>query len=382
MGKAQDKATYSYEMMKKVGIITFHASHNYGSMLQAYALQKTVEALGYNCEIINFRTKRQKKMYRPLPLDPRLLSVLKTIRFPKLAFNDLRKHRLFEEFIHEYLKVTNAEYSNLQQLREANFDYDAYISGSDQIWNTYCYDYDPAYFLDFVKGSAKKIAYAPSMGPRPETDVKTNNDSSIKKYLSFYNALSVREEGTADRIERITGIRPTVCLDPTLLLSREDWYSLTDNVSHIQGDYILLYTPLCDEKLYDKATEIAKKYHLKVVVTLFNHCFRYRNNRCIESYTPVGPKEFLTLIKYSRFVVCKSFHAVVFSLIFSRPFYAVNGMNDNRVNHLLKLTGLENFANYPEKNILDFGPDTFVKAFALLQPAKDKSINFLQDALS
>lgn len=367
-------------MMKKVGIITFHASHNYGSMLQAYALQKTVEALGYNCEIINFRTKRQKKIYRPLPLELRLLSVLKNIRFPKLAFNDLRKHRLFEEFIHEYLKVTNAEYSDLQQLREANFDYDAYISGSDQIWNTYCYDYDPAYFLDFVKGSAKKIAYAPSMGPRPETDVKTNNDSSIKKYLSFYNALSVREEGTADRIERITGIRPTVCLDPTLLLSREDWYSLTDNVSHIQGDYILLYTPFYDEQMYDKALDLAEKHNLRVIVTLPNSCFRFRNKKRMEFYTSVGPKEFLTLIKFSRFVVCKSFHAVVFSIIFSRPFYAVNGMNDSRVVNLLKRTGLEKSAEYPEN--LDFENDILTKALVSLKPDKDTSIRFLQNALS
>ena len=364
--------------MKKVGIITFHASHNYGSMLQAYALQKTVEALGYNCEIINFRTKIQKKMYRPLRSETRLLSLVKTFLFPKLALDDLRKYRLFEKFLYKSLNITKSEYNDSQQLRKAGFDYDAYISGSDQIWNTSCWDYDSAYFLDFVTDTIK-IAYSPSMGPRPEGAIGVNNAPIIKKFLSDYHALSVREEGTADRVECITGKRPLVCLDPTLLLNKDDWYSMTDNVSYIQGDYILLYTPIYDSSLYNTAIELAKKYNLIVVVTLPASYSHYRNNKHVKFYTAVGPKEFLTLIKFSRFVVCKSFHAVVFSIIFSRPFYAVNGMNDSRVANLLKRTGLEKSAEYLEN--LDFENGILTKALVLLKPDKDTSIKFLQDAL-
>lgn len=366
--------------MKKVGIITFHAPHNYGSMLQAYALQKTVETLGYTCEIINFRTERQKKMYRPLPLETRLLSIIKTLRFPKLALDDLKKHRLFEKFLRESLKVTKEEYADSQQLENACFDYDAYISGSDQIWNTYCYDYDPAYFLSFITDSVK-IAYAPSMGPRPQTEVKASDDPVIRRFLSTYHALSVREEGTAERIERITGKRPPVCLDPTLLLNKKDWYSMTDNMSYIQGDYILLYSPFYDEWMYDKTLELAEKHNLKVIVTLSQSYFRFRKNKRMEFYTTVGPKEFLTLVKFSKFVVCKSFHGIIFSLIFSRPFYAVNGMNDNRTENLLKQVRLEAFAEYPKKETLDFENGIFTEAFDLLQPLKDQSIKFLHNAL-
>lgn len=261
--------------MKKVGIITFHASHNYGSMLQAYALQKVVEALGYTCEIINFRTKRQRNMYQPFPLEPRLFSVIKAFRFPRLSLDDLRKYYKFEKFLYESLNVTKQEFTKSQQLRATHFDYDVYISGSDQIWNTNCNDYDSAYFLDFVMKGIK-VSYAPSMGPHPQTEVKANNDLAIKNFLSTYNALSVRDKGTADRIESITKKRPVICLDPTLLLNKENWYSMTDKTSYIQDDYILLYSPFYDEWMYDKSIELAEKYKLKVVVTLPNSYFRFR----------------------------------------------------------------------------------------------------------
>ena len=314
-------------------------------------------------------------------METRLLPMLKTFRFPRLAFHDWRKHQLFEKFLREDLKVTKREYADSQQLKNACFDYDAYISGSDQIWNTHCYDYDSAYFFDFITDGIK-IAYAPSMGPRPEIEVGESYDSVIKQHLSTYNFISVREDRTADRVEHIIGKRPLVCLDPTLLLNQEDWYSMVDSVSCIQGDYILLYTPLCDERMYEKAVKLAKEFNLKVVVTLPNHYFRYRKNRYMEFYTVVGPKEFLNLVRFSKFVICKSFHAVIFSLIFSRPFYAMDGMNDSRIANLLNLTGLESFAKYPQRSILELENDVFSSAFTSLEPAKDKSIKFLQNALS
>lgn len=365
----------------KVGIITFHASHNYGSMLQAYALQKTVQALGHRCEIIDFRPERQREIYRPFPLEPRLLTVAKTLRFPKLALDDLRRFRLFEKFIRESLQVTRRKFADSQQLGSFRFDYDAYISGSDQIWNTGCRDHSPAYFLNFVT-DAVKIAYATSMGPRPETEVRKSDDPDIGKYLSTYRALSVREEGTADRIARITGKCPPVCLDPTLLLPRNDWQAMTADTSHIPGDYLLLYSPFYDEPTYDQALELAERHRWKVVVTLPHSRFRFRKNRRMEFHTAVGPKEFLTLVKFAKFVVCKSFHGVIFSLIFSRPFYAVDGMEDNRVAYLLQSTELEFLAEYPDGEMPALPPETFSRAFALLQPLKEQSVGFLQNALS
>lgn len=151
--------------MKKVGIITFHAAHNYGSMLQAYALQQVVLSMGYDCEIINFRSIVQKEQYKPIFMVGTLYG--KCVRFiiqATYALGILKKHRLFERFLKEELILSKKEYTTLKDLESENFNYDYYISGSDQIWNTYTIDFNYAYFLPFVK-SGKRIAYAPSMGP-------------------------------------------------------------------------------------------------------------------------------------------------------------------------------------------------------------------------
>ena len=146
--------------MKKVGVLTFHASFNYGSMLQAFALQRILEKLGYEPEIINFRTEKQKELYsynRKLKSFKEIIRRILLFPYKKDLF---KKQDKFEDFIKNYLYCTK-EYSILDQLKEENLGFDYYIVGSDQIWNTNCIDFDLAYLLPFVK-NGKKIAYAPS----------------------------------------------------------------------------------------------------------------------------------------------------------------------------------------------------------------------------
>lgn len=129
--------------MKKVGIITFHASHNYGSMLQAYALQQVVLSMGYDCEIINFRSITQKEMYMPIFMRGTLYG--KCVRFiiqSPYALGMLKKYRLFEKFLKEELILSSKEYNTLKDLENADFSYDYYISGSDQIWNVHINDFN------------------------------------------------------------------------------------------------------------------------------------------------------------------------------------------------------------------------------------------------
>lgn len=149
--------------MKTVGIITFHAAHNYGSNLQAYALQRTIENMGEVCEIINFRTERQRDQYRPLTKRKGLKYLFKNGYFLLNYRTRKEKYNCFEKFIKDYLKKGEKEYSSLEELKSSPPQYDCYVSGSDQIWNTVPVDADDAYFLPFVK-SGKKIAYAPSFG--------------------------------------------------------------------------------------------------------------------------------------------------------------------------------------------------------------------------
>lgn len=362
----------------KVGIITFHASHNYGSMLQAYALQQTVIALGHQCEIINLRTPIQKSIYKPFFLLPGYRRKLKALVYPKLALDDYRKHRLFDYFMQKNMILTDTEYHSAKQLATDQLDFDAYISGSDQIWNTNCYDYISSYFLDFVR-YGKRIAYAPSMGPHPELEIAHTFHPTIKDYLRRYNNISVREKRTADIIKQFCGIDPQVVADPTLLLSKEKWSALAGNTPLVAGEYVFLYTPWYDKdkELYLFAAQFAESRNITIINSTQDGYRIWGRNPKFKYLPATGPIEFLNLVKYSHSVFCGSFHAVVFSLIFGKPFYIYKGMDDSRISHLLKLTGLEKSAESPENlDMLDF-----TNAYEKLKPFIESSRQFLKDSL-
>lgn len=364
----------------KVGILTFHGSHNYGSMLQAYALQQTVIALGHDCRIINLRTPRQKKYYTPFYLQNGLRSKLIASAYPKIAFNDWRKHRLFERFLRNNLILTDTEYSSSEQLHQASLDFDVIISGSDQIWNTWCFDHEPAYFLDF-NTSAKRVAYAPSMGPDPQRHINPSLFPLISKNLGNYDAIAVREQTTASMVSQILSDDKSVdiVLDPTLLLPSGHWSRLAGDTSLVSGDYIFVYTPWPDKELYAQASALADKTGMKVVCSSPHFYHQWHRNPHFHFHTAVGPIEFLNLVKFSSFVVCSSFHAVVFSVLFSKPFYAHKGMSDGRIATLLSALSLEHCVQLPDKFLP--GKDLVYNIDSLtLQRAH--SLEFLKNSLA
>lgn len=365
----------------KVGIITFHASHNYGSMLQAYALQQTVMKLGHECEIINFRTERQKKAYMPYYIIEGYRSKAKAMVYPTMAFNDWRKYRRFEGFLKKRLVLSKKEYSTYEELSDSDLGYDAYISGSDQIWNTYCFDFDQAYFLGFVN-EGRRIAYAPSMGPDPELQVTEEFDRIIKESIGRYDAISVREERTRRRLEK-AGVRESmsIALDPTLFLDRADWERLVSDKPLIKGDYIFLYTPWYIESVYGEALLLAKEKGLKIVVSKSDDFRKWSKESCFEFHTTVGPLEFLNLIRHAKIVIAESFHAVVFSLVFNKPFIVSNGDADSRVSNLLSLSGLDGKC-VRANGSLSFNPVDTVDFPERIRHEVNKSISFLKNALS
>ena len=370
--------------MKRVGIITFHASHNYGSMLQAYALQQTVLRLGYECEIINLRTSVQKKCYLPFFLQPGKRKKAKAIIHPILAIDDVRKYCRFEKFLAEKLYLSSQTYATAEALKEYCLDYDFFISGSDQIWNVTCFDFMTSYFLDFVK-TGKRIAYAPSMGAVPHISIDEKFFPFIRENIKRYDAISVREEATLARIKEIMGnsddLDISIAADPTLLLDRKDWLDLTGEEAIIDDDYILLYTPWYGnwmKPVYEHAIELAGRHNLKVVCTLPDAYYLYGRIKEFKYYTAVGPLEFLNLIRHARYVVSASFHAVVFSILFDRPFYAYDGMRDGRISNLLKIAGLERYAEETECLLPEFDGE---EARKRLTSYISRSVQFLKNAL-
>lgn len=319
---------------KSVGTITFHAAHNYGSCLQAYALQNYVSQLGFDCEIINFRTERQKEQYRPLTKRKAIKYIVKNAYFLLNYKNRKRKYNTFEKFIDEQLVKSKTEYNSLDQLKASDLSYDCYIAGSDQIWNTVPNDADMAYFLPFVK-NGKRISYAPSFGQIG----KINQLEEITQYLNNFDSISVREENAVKLVNQLTGKTPPILVDPTLLITKNKWLELASE-RLFDGEYIFFYTLFAKKEYIDIAKKVSKKLNIPVVIASVSN--QYEIFSGFVKKTWAGPKEFLSLVNNAKFICTTSFHCVVFSIIFNKPFFAINGMEDMRIKTLLSTTNLQN----------------------------------------
>ena len=373
---------------KKVGIITFHASHNYGSMLQAYALQQTVLNLGYECDIINFRTSRQKKYYRPEFVRGSFVGKLtRTLLYFPFILSLLKKHRKFEQFLNERYHLSDKEYATLEELEQSSLDYDIYISGSDQIWNPCNFDFDWAYFLPFV-GNAKRISYAPSMGQDPDSIVTLKKDAwpTMKVMLTNYDYISVREQGTQELLRRQIHVDSIVTLDPTLLLDSTCWNKMAGDKPLVKGKYIFLYAPRYHEDVHAAAEQLSRFMKIPIVISLLYNT--RKGNICTMSKSlhyklATGPIEFLNLCKFATCTIGQSFHLVVFSILFRTPFYAINGMNDSRIKNLLTLTGLTSRGICSDELTKAFScPIDFDFTLRKIAEVRNHSLEWLQKSLS
>lgn len=339
----------------KIGIVTFHASHNYGSMLQAWALQTYLVKQGHEVEIINYRSFFQKRMYfKAFEWGNKNAwkSSLKRLFLYPSSFPGLnKKWHLFEDFLRNELYLTR-EYNTVEQLYQDKFDYDLVIVGSDQIWNTDTRECTEAYFANFV--NCPKITYAASFGP----DVSHIKVDFIRKHLKGFQALSVREEagkqflinnGLVDEVE-------IVC-DPTLLLESQDYDALIDEKPLVEGDYIFFYTPNAVPRAYFPiANQIGEKLGMPVLTDRAYYPKDIKQYKYIHNYPEVGPKEFLNLIKNAKLILGGSFHMLVFSLLFHKDFYSINADKDARTNHLIaELKLKERIISLSDRKIIDKG---------------------------
>ncbi len=368
---------------KKTATITFHASHNYGSNLQAYALQQIILDLGCDNEIINLRTARQKDLYTVFTKRKGVKYIFKNLSHI-VWYRPLKKaYDKFEDFINNRLKITK-EYASEEELYNANLDYDIYIAGSDQIWNPVPADFDWSFYLTFVK-EGKRVSYAPSFGQLSATG---DNDirNRIADALKNFDRISVREQGAADNVKQLLGggRNPQIVLDPTLLLSKDRWMGMVkDEPRIVKKDYIFFYTLFADPERIKIVKRVSKTLGLPVVTSNFSNQYDVINP-FIKHYE-AGPLDFLTLVRDAKLVVVSSFHGTVFSTLLNVPFFAIDGMSDARISTLLKLTGLESreitISNVEEKCQQAYTID-FDGVNAKIEEARRQSMDFLKDCLA
>lgn len=290
-------------MAKKIGIVTWYdRGYNYGSTLQAYAMQMILQKMGYSSEFINFHPERQK-------ISKRTKEVLKRIYLYLFNRNVYETWEKMDDWIESHL-IISEKYDSYEQLKSKSLKYDAVICGSDQIWNNSSGIINPFYYLQFINES-KRIAYAPSIA---RDYIDKNLQDTFCDYVKGIKYLSIRETQGAELIKNITGREAKVVLDPTLLVDKHEWESkLSDDYELKNKRYIFCYLLTKNDKHYKAIAELSNKLNIEVVTpTLLNRHDKTSKN--------VDFFAFLNLIRYANYVVTDSFHGVAFSLNFCKQF--------------------------------------------------------------
>lgn len=374
-------------MMKKIGIITFHRSHNCGSMLESYAMQQIVKKMGYENEIINFSSNGQRNMYN---IFSKINGVKKFVRNILLLpfYPVLKRHyNNYEDFLKKNMKISDKDLSENDDLKNLNENYDCFIAGSDQIWNITIPDYNSIYFLEFADYKKKKIAYAPSFGSK-KIQKYSAEPEYYRELIKNFDFLSVREKNGKKWIKELCDIDVNVVLDPTLLLDREE-YEILENDSLIKDKYIFYYCPRFNKKMDKFVKKVAKKYNLKVIVWSSKDYYlktEWRNG--FKMAYQQDPSIYLNLIHNAELVMTTSFHGTIFSSIYKKNFWILKngGMfeDDDRVKTLIEQLSLEDrliLPDYDEK--FDYLKKCDYEKYDINLPVlRELSKQYLADALN
>ena len=373
--------------MKTIGIITYHHYYNYGTMLQALALQEKVEQLGYQAELIDFKQDNSQSRYEMLKLRIKRMPVYIKERKKYRALADSRekikeKNELFEQFYKTYLHVGKKKYTTTQQLMENPPVYDGYVVGSDQTWNPFVANSPEAFFLPFVENKSKKGSYGPSLAVKSLSDEKENE---YRKKLSNFSFLSCREQDGAQLLSRITQKEVKCVLDPTLLLSAKEWGKYCE-FEIPKEPYILVYF-LGEKSEHRRAVEKIQKLTNWKIISLPAAYLEMENN----DYKKVwgGPKEFLSLIRGAALICTDSFHGTMFSINFQRNFFSFCKSSDSeessensRLYSALNIFGLSNRIIHNMDNLTaeDISID-YKNVIPILEEQRRDSIEYLENML-
>lgn len=324
----------------RIGILTFHCAHNFGAVLQAFALQSQLQLMGYsNTKIINYRPKY---LDRGMPVLHRWMftkgRAWNTIcRYFKITRREQKSYKKYHLFEQKYLSLTEkCETPNELESIINNFDY--LILGSDQIWNEKFNGCETIWLGDFKNFRGQIVIYAASAGNQ---DFSLAWKEKLKIRLPQYKSISVRESLLIPKLQNIinTNVDIRTVLDPTLMVDPQIWNSFEIVNNKNKGRYILCYQARKSDDVYRIAHELSKQLNAKIIsVDFWENSFKSG----IKNST-VAPNEFITLVKNAQCVVTTSFHGTIFSIICNTPFYTLrlNDGADGRVESLLKILKIE-----------------------------------------
>lgn len=375
--------------MKKIAVVNRTNLKNYGSVLQVYALYEVVKSLKYDTEVV-WEAGNLSKNYdiRPVKLlstgckllmNPQLIkSTFSSVQYVQQKVISDKTVQLFDSFVENNIQRVFFPAKKMNK-HDVGAMYDKFICGSDQIWCTTTLYVDPLMYLRFAP-MEKRIAYAPSLG---RDFIPDYNRREMKRYINDIPYVSVREHKGQKLIKELTNRDVPVVLDPTLLLQKSEWDSIKKEPT-IQNDYIVCYflsTPTIETQ--NKLLQFLKRCEKKVVA--LNSRLEYVEKEINVEYPDCGPQEFIGFISDAEYVLTDSYHGMLFSIIYHRPFCSIEreyGEYDqsSRQHSILEMLGLgERYCRVQDPIVEDL--IDFPAVQRILDTEKSQSLNYLSMAL-
>lgn len=356
----------------KIGIITYHRSHNYGALLQGIALRSVLEHLGHQVTFIDYWPSYHKRMYQLFSLT-RLVKVgsykykIQYIR-DCLFYLRQRKRRkeAFERFIETYI---------CPYISEMDEQYDVVIHGSDQIWrkqpetNTY----NPVYFGNHTIPTKLRISYAASMGTLP---TQQSDFPIVKDLLSNLDGISVREQQLLEFVRSFGYQTARLDLDPTLLMDANQWIKMFNLRKRPSNERYAVYYKI--QNSFDVGTieNYARSKGMKLKV-LYSKAISKDSDTHISI---ADPRDFLDLIYNADYVFTSSFHGLAFSLIFQKPFLASFTHNSERAASLLASLGLSDHFVTPNSELPTVISEiNYKEIYKIIEKMKENSMTYLMN---
>lgn len=345
----------------KASVITLHTVDNYGSVMQTYATQKVLNKLGFDVEFVDYWRKDNLPEYRAEKIleTSSALQGLKPLwgmnQFTKKMAAGLladvlkRRKSPMWRFLEKNVKLTHKRYTTFSELQYNPPEADVYITGSDQVWNSiWNQGIDKAFFLEYAPAGKPRIAFSASIG-RDHLDEE--EIPMTRSLLEKYRAISVREQSAVNLLKAM-GIKSSLILDPTLMLSADDWLAIAGKAKQ-DNPYLLIYqlNPNYEMDLY--AQKLAEKKGWEILRIGFGRSDAKKSGTCIMM---PSVEDFLRLFFQASCILTDSFHATAFALNLGIDFISVMPPRfGTRIESVLKLTKTEHrlLSNFSDFSIVD-----------------------------
>ena len=353
----------------KIGIVTYHRTLNYGAVMQSLATRFVLEEMGHEVYYVDYWPNYHKEKYEMFPKEKfKNYNILRKVYFLIILLLRYKSKRKridnFEKFFQSHI---------YPYCRSVDDSFDVVIYGSDQIWRKQkeIGDYNPFYFGDNKINTQHHISYAASMGILPKSEA---DKAKVKELVSHIEKVSVREEGLRQLLLSLDYKDVTLSLDPTLLLTSEEWDKHLPTEKYEDKKYALMYIMGANAFDMKEAKKFTESKGLKLIVLRGYATTRETST----NLTSAGPLEFIRLIKGAEYVFCASFHGLAFSIIYGKQFFTSFVNNAGRAESLLNLLDIPERL-LPYKSIIpdNLLPINYVDVHKKLGSLRKISIDFL-----